>query len=79
MRLLPMSEWHAADALVSPADTDIAMAQPDAEEDGEAEVGASASLFGAYLCWLGVKGQQGFFTSCVHSCGTMKKGWKTVK
>lgn len=52
MRLLPMSEWHAADALVSPADTDIAVAQPITEEDGDGEVGASTMLFGASIRWL---------------------------
>lgn len=52
MRLLPMSEWHAADALVSPADTDIAVAQPTTEEDGDGELGASTMLFGASIRWL---------------------------
>ena len=52
MHLLPMSEWHAADALVSPADADIAVALPITEEDGDAEVGASTMLFGASILWV---------------------------
>jgi hypothetical protein len=41
VRLLPRSQWRAADALVSPADADVAVAQPvGADAEGAEEEAA---------------------------------------